>query len=334
MKILACGVESLQNPRIIMACAPLRLSWAGGGTDLDAFAYRYGGCVTSATIARYVYVRAWASEERVYICYPPESTLFPAALGAQFPPATVELRVDVPPRSGLGASGAIGVAVVAALAHLHKAVEPIGAAIAGAADIAYKVETEQLNTPGGRQDQLAAITGGFNYMEFGDHRYEVSPFGVLPETIRDLEASLILVFLHPRLSDSGSVQADEVELIRKGDSRTIAALKRQKELANEARRILRHWEPWVFGELLDEAWRVKKEQSPHVTNAFVDEVYDRAKGLGALGGKTCGAGGGGYMMLFAPGAEGPVVEGLKSMGLHTEAVHFTDKGLEVWCGAG
>lgn len=171
-------------------------------------------------------------------------------------------------------------------------------------------------------------------MEFGGHRYKVSPIGVAPETIRDLEASLILVFLHPRLSDSGSVQADEVELIRRGDPKTIAALKWQKELANEARRILRHWEPQAFGGLLDEAWRVKKEQSPHVTNSFVDEVYEKARKLGALGGKLCGAGGGGYMMLFAPGAEGPVIEGLKGMGLHPESVSFTEKGLEIWGGAG
>ncbi|MFH1484917.1 MAG: hypothetical protein ABIH46_02505 [Chloroflexota bacterium] len=313
---------------VIYSRAPLRLAFAGGGTDTDVFASLYGGAVVSVTIARYVRVRMEPGV-RKYTSYPlaQSDVSFLGKLARRFPPASLELMVDVPPQSGLGASGAIGVAALGALNTMNPD-EPMS--LKEIADLAHRIEFEELGVPGGRQDQVAAAWGGLNYLEFGNGRVNVTPVEASHDTLLNLENSLVLVFVSPRTTSSGKVMANEIARIRADDAVTIQALKRQKELANEARRWLRRGDLGALGAILEGSWEAKKKQAPLTTSPFIDEVYEAGKKAGALGGKISGAGGGGYFYFLAPDRVGPVGEAMIKLGLKPETVNFQMGGLKVW----
>ena len=313
---------------ILNSQAPMRISFAGGGTDISPFANKYGGAVVSATIVRYARVKI-TDKSTGYISYPIDQSdaSFIEKLASRFPPVSIELRVDAPPYSGLGASGAIGVAVLGCLNAL-KGDEPLNKN--GIAELAYEIETQELGISGGRQDQYAAVYGGLNYMEFGDGRVNINPLEVSTKTLLSLQNSLLLVFTKPRSGSSGHIILDEKARVQSNDATTLRALFQQKELANEMRRVLRRGNLYEFGILLHKAWEVKKNQSPLTTNEYIDEIYDRALKAGALGGKIAGAGEGGYMLLFAPNSEGEVSEAMLDLGLITESVIFDNWGLRVW----
>lgn len=315
----------------VYARAPLRLSFCGGGTDLDVFASRYGGHVVSATIARYVRV-AMEPGERRYTSYPlaQSDVSFLEKLGRRFPPASLELSVDAPPHSGLGASGAIGVAVLGALNTMKNPHDRMS--LMDMANLAHEIEVEELGVHGGRQDQVATAYGAMNHIEFADKKISVSPLEVSEETILNVENSLVLVFIEPRAGTSGTVMAEELRRVLEGDPVTIAALLRQKELAEEAGECLERGDLEALGAILDEAWAVKKKQVPLTTTPFIDRVYEAGKEAGALGGKISGAGGGGYFYFLAPGKVGPVAEALMHIGLTPETITFDMHGLRVWTG--
>jgi D-glycero-alpha-D-manno-heptose-7-phosphate kinase len=311
-----------------MSRAPLRISFAGGGTDIDAFAYYWGGCVVSVTIARYVRARMEPGVE-CYTCYPKKQNdvVFLQKIAAHFGRSALEIDVDAPPKSGLGASGALAVSVIGCLNSL-KEDEPL--APSQIAELAHKIEVEDMGITGGKQDQYAAVFGGLNYMEFGSERVNVTRIEVKPETLLSLENGLLLVFTKPRPTHSGTIMSQEDALIKARNEVTIEALKRQKELANDVRRVLRKGDLQTFGEILHEAWEVKKKQSPTTSDSEIDEIYDAARKAGAVGGKLSGAGGGGYMFFFAPKHAGEVGEAMRTMGLTPERVSFDFSGLRVW----
>lgn len=308
---------------IAMSRAPLRISFAGGGTDAEPFCTMKGGCVVSATIARYVWVRM-DSDGVGYSAYPPDAeygnTAFVEKLVSHFKPVSLDVRVDAPRRSGLGGSGAFGVAITGCLNALNEKLT-----LHQIAELAYEVENEKI--AGGRQDQFASAYGGINRIEFSD-RVEVSRLKLKPETILSLEMSTFLVFTHPRYA--GNVMEDEVRRVKENTGETIEALLTQKALANLTSLVLQMGDLVTFGKLLDEAWNTKKKQTPMATTELVEELYRRVKKAGALGAKCCGAGGGGYFAVFAPGKETKVCEAILSLGLTPEPVVLDWQGLKVW----
>jgi len=308
--------------------APMRISFAGGGTDTSIFASKYGGSVVSAAISRYVTVKM-GQERNQFVSYPVDETepeyLAKTAkrLGLD---VSLESRVDAPPRSGLGASGAVGVAAVGCLNTLLKRKLSRNEI----AEMAHSIETGEMGIAGGRQDQYAACWGGINLMTFEGEEATVKPLKLKPEVLLTLESSLILVFIHSRQGSSSRIMEDETRRVQQAEQGVMRALCRQKELAKETATALLDADLEGFGRILDEAWQVKKEQTPLVTNDVIDAIYGIGKKAGALGGKLSGAGGGGYMFLFAPGKEGSVAEALRTIGLRPENVTFDWKGLTVW----
>jgi len=308
--------------------APMRISFCGGGSDAEPFCSMKGGCVVSCTIARYVWVKMDDSKKG-YIAYPPDTSMdnveFIKRLSSHFKPVLLDVRVDAPHRSGLGASGALGVATVGCLNTLNED-EPLD--LHQIAELACKVEREEMGFAGGRQDQYASSFGGLNYIEFGNSRVNVSRLELKPETILALERSSFLIFTHTR--SRGNAMEDEIKRVEENTGETIKALEKQKELANEARRVLRRGDLVTFGELIDEAWQAKKKQTPLVTTELVEELYSRIKRAGALGGKISGAGGGGYFFVFAQGKETEVCDAILSLKLKPEPVVLDWTGLKVW----
>lgn len=317
----------MDTSKIVTVRAPLRISFAGGGTDTEIFASQYGGAVLSAAISRYATVRGGQGEPS-FTAYPideADEKYIKKAAEKSDTSIWLESRIDAPPRSGLGASGALSVAALACVWTLNKREYHYSEI----AEEAYKLE-KKLGLTGGKQDQYPAVWGEINYIEFSGTEVKSSFVDYSDETLLALESSIILVFIYPRIGTSHKIMLDETRRVQDKDKDTIQALLRQRELARLGMEALKRGDLMSFGDILHEAWETKKHQSPYITSEVIDAVYSVARRAGALGGKLSGAGGGGYMFFFAPGKEGPVSEALRAIGLRPESITFDMKGLLVW----
>lgn len=199
---------------------------------------------------------------------------------------------DLPARSGIGSSSSFVVGLLLAAETM------LGVRRAGPHELAARatrIEREVMHEAGGRQDQLFAACGGISYLRFVEDRVEAGN-DFSPGQVRDLLASLVLVYT------GGARSSAEVSA-----SLNLAspALARMRDLAREGAAVLRDTGRRVeeIGEMLAEAWELKRGLSPMVPTARAEEMYARARAAGALGGKMLGAGGGGFFLLFVRPAE-------------------------------
>lgn len=336
----------MTRPRI-RTRAPLRISFAGGGTDVPPFPAAEGGCVLSATIDRFAYgsldpradrkvtiesvdfkTSTELSLEEEIFC-DGHLDLIKAAVRRFGRKGTggydLVLRSNAPPGSGLGASSTMMVALTGLLArHYARALNDYGTA-----HLAYTIERDDLGIAGGMQDHYAAAFGGFNFIEFTD-RVIVNPLRIREEITHELEFSLLLCFTGIT-RDSAWVIEDQTRRARARTKDTIEGLRAQKELAIAMKAALLTGALREFGELLGEAWAQKKRMSPLITNPRIDELYDLALRKGALGGKLTGAGGGGYILLFCDFTKKHrVMEALELAGASVAEFTFTRKGMTTW----
>jgi D-glycero-alpha-D-manno-heptose-7-phosphate kinase len=334
------------RPRI-RARAPLRISFAGGGTDVPPFPAAEGGCVLSATIDRYAYgslvprTDRMVTIESVDFKTTAEMTLDEEILcdgSLDLIKAAVRrfgrtgsdgydlvLRSSAPPGSGLGSSSTMMVALTGLLAgHYGRDLDDYQTA-----QLAHAIEREDLGIAGGKQDQYAATFGGFNFIEFTD-RVIVNPLRVRDEIAHELELSLLLCFTGIT-RDSARVIEDQTRRALDSAEATMAGLRAQKELAVAMKAALLTGALPEFGELLGEAWAQKKRMSPLISNPRIDELYQLARSKGALGGKITGAGGGGYILLFCDFTrKHRVMEALEFAGAEVTEFTFDTKGLTTW----
>jgi D-glycero-alpha-D-manno-heptose-7-phosphate kinase len=345
---------STQHPTpgaTVIARAPVRLSFGGGGTDLPAYSDRFGGLVVSAAVTRYATAVASPSPDggvgvnsadyRTWVRWPAgvvpddgEPLSLPRAALAWFAergllPGGVELFTasEAPPGSGLGSSSAMAVAVVGALA----AYAGLYLDAAGAAALACHLEIGRLGRPIGRQDQYAAALGGVNAIAFEpDGAVRPEPLDLAPETLAGLQAGLLLLSTG-RTRDSASILAGQ--RARTEDGAALGRLHRLKALAREMRSALEAGDLAGFGGLLDEGWRQKRGLAAGISTGPIDRWYLTAREAGALGGKVCGAGGGGFLLLFAPPARrADVLAALAPDGLTPLAVAIDPAGVRVHAG--
>jgi D-glycero-alpha-D-manno-heptose-7-phosphate kinase len=333
-------------PRI-RAKAPLRISFAGGGTDVPPFPAHEGGCVLSATINRYAYGSLVPRADRMVtvesvdfkitaemaldgeILCDGSLDLIKAAVRRFGREGTdgydLLLRSSAPPGSGLGSSSTVMVALTGLLAGHY------GLALGDyqIAQLAHAIEREDLGIAGGMQDHYAATFGGFNFIEFTD-RVIVNPLRIDDDVAHELELSLLLCFTGIT-RESARVIDDQTQRTVVSANETMAGLRAQKELAVAMKAALLTGALHEFGELLGEAWVEKKRLSPLISNARIDELYQLARSKGALGGKITGAGGGGYILLFCDFAtKHRVIEALEFAGAEVSEFQFETKGLTTW----
>lgn len=332
----------------IRAKAPLRISFAGGGTDVPPFPEREGGCVLNATIDNY----AWGSlrprgDNRIRI----ESADFGLSLECavdqdlelngqlDLVKATIArlraqnsrgfdvfLHSDAPPGSGLGSSSALIVGLVG----LVKEFRNLPLTEYEVAHLAYMIERQDLKIQGGHQDQYASSFGGFNFIEFHADRVIVNPLRIHQDTINELEHNLLLCYTGTtRRSDR--IIEDQTKRFEDRQQDTIRALRDQKQLALDMKNALLRHKLDEFGDLLHSAWQAKKNLSPKISNGSIDEMYETARKHGALGGKITGAGGGGYMLLYCQfERKHKVAEALKMQGFLPTEFAFEPHGLQTW----
>ena len=196
------------------------------------------------------------------------------------------------------------------------------------AELAFQAERIHLGVAGGWQDQYATVFGGFNFMEFGKDQHIVNPIRLDPDTILELEESLILCdtgILH----NSGDVHKDQKETMK---SKKVADLvKKNVQLTYCIRNYLLRGRISEFGRELNNAWELKRSLSSRISNVIIDEIYQGALDNGASGGKLLGAGGGGYFIFHvSPFEKHQLCNHLMSKGLNIKPFRFEQNGVQAW----
>ncbi|MGD0718625.1 MAG: GHMP kinase [Thermoplasmata archaeon] len=309
--------------QVVRSKAPLRISFAGGGTDVSPYPEELGGAVLNCTIDKFAYATLdiepdGKGETGVHsldynlknryakpsdLTYNGELDLVKAALKVlrpgdpERPQSTDSLNLflhsDAPPGTGLGSSSTMCVALVGAFQLYLR--EPW--TLYEVAEIAYHIERNELGLRGGRQDQYAATFGGFNFMEFTKDRAIVTPLKIHPEVANELAYRLLLCYTGTGHYSNDIIQEQQRAYSEKAPG-TVDALAATKQLAVAMKNELLRGNIDEMGRLLDEGWQLKKQFTSGISTPQIDAFYDKARAAGAIGGKLLGAGGGGYILLF------------------------------------
>ena len=335
---------------MLIARAPVRFSFFGGGTDLPAYFERFGGAVLSTSLNKYVYVilngneqaplQITSSDYRTFYRHTPGEPLLwdgdlslPRAVLQHFGVehgVSIFLASEVPPGTGLGSSSSVTVALVKAVSSACG----LRLTKAQVAQQACEIEIGKLEKPIGIQDQYAAAFGGLNWMTFDANGVKVEPLEVERQIVTRLESRLLFMFMGST-HDSAQILSHQRQASLDLDKRVIDSLQAVTELALEARLKLVSGHLDAFGALLDKAWTYKKRFAPGVSNERIDRYYAIARNSGAIGGKIAGAGGGGFLVLYCEeGAMERVAVALSNEGLRRMESRFENDGARVLFNAG
>jgi D-glycero-alpha-D-manno-heptose-7-phosphate kinase len=326
------------------ARAPLRIGLAGGGTDVDPYASKKGGAVFNTTINRYAYCTITPTEDHSMSVHSTDYGKYEAPLDGG--PLALDgnmdlikavtnhfeitdgfkmfLQSEAPPGSGLGGSSTVIVSIIAATC------EWLNIRMTGSemARLAYTLEREEIGLKGGKQDQYAAVFGGFNLMKFGSSTVDVNRVRIPEDTLNELQYCTLLCYTGtPR--ESARIIESQVDSFKSGQNEE--ALDRSKEIAVEMKRALERGNIHQAGELLDVSWAYKKQFSSKITNPMIDKLYNAAKSAGAVGGKVSGAGGGGFMYFICDyDRKYNVAQELQKLGARVTDYMFEPNGVISW----
>ena len=315
--------QKREDDKMIITKTPFRMSFFGGGTDMESFFREYGGAVLSTTFDKYCYVNvrhlprffdystelSYAKTERVTDVNDIEH---PAVRNAMKMLDMHEIRLtyeaDLPARSGLGTSSSFAVGMINAFYCLKGKY----ADKKRLADEAIYLERELCGEAGGWQDQIAASFGGMNRIEFNkDGTYDVRPIIIHPDRKKQLNDNLLMFFTGFTRFSSDMQKANQA-----GYDEKTKQLQRMYWLVDEAEAVLedKHSDLDDFGRLLDKTWRLKRQTGGAITTNSIDAFYEKGIEAGALGCKLLGAGGGGFLVFYVtPKKKESVMEAMKDL---------------------
>jgi D-glycero-alpha-D-manno-heptose-7-phosphate kinase len=330
-------------PTAVHAAAPLRLDFAGGWTDVPPFSAREGGVVVNAAIALRAHVELQlggkllrlVSEElgETLECansgglVPGRLPLLTAAL-RRFPVLggfTLTTRCDAPPGSGLGTSGALGVALVGALTRARQ--ETVNGP--DVADQAWQVETIEAALPGGKQDQYGAALGGFHRFSFRDPDVGVEPVTLDAAFAAALERQTLLCYTN-KSRISGDTISRVMGAYERGDSKVTGALHGLKETGNAMAEALRTADLARVGALLSENWNHQQALDPAMRTADMAQLEAAVAKAGALGGKAAGSGAGGCMFFVMRGDARDAARAVAGTGAQVLPLSWAREGVRAW----
>jgi D-glycero-alpha-D-manno-heptose-7-phosphate kinase len=295
---------------MIITRSPLRISLGGGGTDLPSYYREHGGFLIAAAIDKYVWVTVLRPflrgvmlkyskiehvEQIAEIEHPivREAFAMMAIADLQHEITTV---ADIPAGTGLGSSGSFTTALLKAMHSFERRLLLPG----DLARLACEIEIDRLGRPVGKQDQYIAAYGGITCFEFDrDGGVRAEPLALPQRTLHELEDHLLLFFTGYSRS-AGDILQDQDQRTKQADTSMVGNLHYVKELGVRSRRALEHGAPATFGEIMHEHWLHKRKRSSGMSNPQIDEWYELGRKAGAIGGKLVGAGGGGFLMFYAP----------------------------------
>lgn len=328
------------------ARAPVRISFGGGGSDLtNYFSGNNCGAVINSTVSLYSHatLRLRGDSSVIVNSLDLGETLQAVDLKGALSPVgrfgliqsllkainpdfgfELFLHSDFPMNSGLGGSAVVSAAVIGCFNQFRRdqwdSYE--------LSEIAYQAERHYLGVAGGWQDQYATVFGGFNFMEFRMDQNIVHPLRIHPDTLLELEESLILCdtgIAH----DSGEIHADQRKRMASTQIREL--VESNVKISYEMRNVLLRGRLLEFGQLLDKAWQFKRQLSGKISSPHLDCIYNDAKMHGAVGGKLLGAGGGGFFLFYvSPFKKYELISHLISTGLNVRPFRFEMQGLQSW----
>jgi D-glycero-alpha-D-manno-heptose-7-phosphate kinase len=295
---------------MLITRSPLRISLGGGGTDLPSYYQDHGGFLIAAAIDKYVYVTIarpfvrgiflkYSQMENVERVEDIEHPIIREAfkmMGITEPQHEISTLADIPGGTGLGSSGSFTTALFKALYSFERRLLLPG----DNARLACELEIERLGRPVGKQDQYIAAYGGITCFEFeknGDVRAE--PLQLSQWTVHELEDHLLLFFTGFSRSAS-DILKDQDQKTKAADTSMVANLDYVKELGYRSKQAFETGKLNTFGEIMHEHWERKRKRSTGMSNPKIDEWYELGRKSGAIGGKLVGAGGGGFLMFYAP----------------------------------
>lgn len=291
---------------MVITRTPFRVSFFGGGTDYPEFYKEHGGAVLSATIDKYCYVTirdfppfypyknqfTYSKIERFNTADEVSHPLVREALkmtgenGLQ-----IAYDADLPARTGIGSSSSFAVGLLHGICALRgKLLTPYDLAAQ-----AIELERVRCGEAGGIQDQIAAAYGGINRIDFNSDGFSVHPLNIPDSITQTLQENLLLINtgMNRYSFQEAKEQEDNIQ-------NNIEILCKMKQMVDKAQNILlKNDNPDKFGALLDESWKLKAMLANNISNPEIDRMYDIAKNNGAIGGKLIGAGGGGFLLVYA-----------------------------------
>jgi D-glycero-alpha-D-manno-heptose-7-phosphate kinase len=295
---------------MIISMTPLRISFLGGGTDYPEYADLYGGETLVTSIDKYTYItvsplteffdhRIRVSYSKTELCRDVEAIQHPSVreclkfLGID---GGIEISVvsDLPARTGLGSSSCFTVGLLHAL-HAFKGNL---ASKEQLAEEAVHIEREMIKERVGLQDQYSCACGGLSLLEFQvNNKVTVTPIPLTELRIKALEERLMLFYTGLQRT-AHDILKEQIEKTTSGEAQPN--LDTLKSLVREGVRVLSGGSDLsLFGHLLHDGWTLKKSLSSAISNGFIDDAYEAARSCGAIGGKLLGAGGGGFLLLYA-----------------------------------
>ena len=347
---------------IIRSRAPLRLGFAGGGTDLESYSNKYGGCVFNATIGMYAYCTIIPTTDNKIKIYAYDNNNSLECDSSSFldidnktlilhkgvynrivkefnngKPLSFVMSTsnDAPIGSGLGTSSTMVVAILEAFDKWLS----LGLSDYQKAKLAYDIERNDLKLVGGKQDQYAAVFGGFNYIEFcKDNSVIVNSLRLEDKLINELECSIVLYYMgQNRESDTiqreltNNILLEQVVNTKHALQSTISAMNNLKLCAKEIKDCLLTANFKGFSDCLNKSWKSKKETSDKVSNAKIEEIITYGFQNGAESVKISGAGGGGFLLFYCDAMNRQrLINALKKQPGTIYPTKFTNQGVESW----
>lgn len=338
---------------LIRSRAPLRLGFAGGGTDVSPYCDLHGGAILNATIDLYATaVLRPRDDATVRFHAADRDGVFEAPAVPEFPlqdplvlhkaaynhivkhhaggrPLALDLTTysDAPAGSGLGASSTLCVTMVQAFTEWLRL--PLG--LHDIARTAFQIERVELAMHGGRQDQFAAAFGGFNFMEFfPGERVVVNPLRLKPWIVAELEASLVLFYTGVS-RDSAAIIDRQIENLLAATPAILEDFHSIKRQAFEMKETLIRGDIRAFALSLGQSWQSKKNTASGISTPVIEQALELGRQHGAYAGKVSGAGGGGFVMLICdPLRRMAVTHALRQLPGQVIPCHFTHEGVQTW----
>ncbi len=296
---------------VIFSRAPLRISLGGGGTDLPSYYGDHGGFLVAGAIDKYVYMLTHTVFQRRYKMKYSETEEVDEVSAIRHPilretllrhwrgkPLEIASVADVPAGTGMGSSGAFTVCLLKGLAHARRTSITQGAL----AESACAIEIDVLGEPVGKQDPYVAAHGGICSYSFSpDGNVLVEPIELSSETLGRLRDNLLLFFTG-EARDASTVLRDQQARTERGEAEMLENLHLTKQLGLQSRDLLLAGDLDAYAERMHDHWLNKRRRSPGMASERIDELYTLARRSGAVGGKLVGAGGGGFLLVYAQDA--------------------------------
>ncbi len=291
---------------MIITRTPFRISFVGGGSDLESFYSLHAGAVLSTSINKYMYISShkYFEEDKIRVKYSQTETvhkaselqhpIFKTALQQFNIEGGIEISsiADVPSGTGMGSSSSFTVGVLHNLYTWNRQFASKEMLASGACDI----EINQLKEPIGKQDQYAAAYGGLNIIRFNTNgTVNVEPLFIKKEIYHSLENNLVM-FYYGNQRSASSILSEQKNNNSQEDKRKN--LIEMVSLVDDLKNCLYNENLNDFGKILHQNWLLKKQLASQISNGEIDDIYNLAMKNGALGGKLLGAGGGGFLLFY------------------------------------